>query len=90
MSRLEICVSSLLRLIIEDTYIDRQRLHVSWLVQSFPILILDVDEKSIWHYTEAYILQHIFFIFFSGKSGDKVHLMFLRLPKEFEVADSYS
>ena len=66
MSRLEICVSSLLRLIIKDTYIDRQRLHVSWLVQSFLILILYVDEESIWHYTEAYILQHIRgFLFFS-------------------------
>ena len=50
-------VSSLLSLITEDTYIDGQCLHVTWLGQSFPILTLDVDEQSIWHYTEAYILQ---------------------------------
>ncbi|RVW33626.1 Serine/threonine-protein phosphatase 7 long form-like [Vitis vinifera] len=69
-----------------DTDIDGQRLHLTWLSQSFPTLAPDADEESIQRYTRAYILQLIGGFLFSGKSSDKVHLMFLPLLEDFEVA----
>ena len=38
---------SLLGLIPGDTDIDGQRLHLTWLSQSFPTLVADADEESI-------------------------------------------
>ena len=67
---------SLLGLTPGDTDIDGQRLHLTWLSQSFPTLAPDADEESIQRYTRAYILQLIGGFLFSGKSSDKVHLMF--------------
>ncbi|RVW39445.1 Serine/threonine-protein phosphatase 7 long form-like [Vitis vinifera] len=77
---------SLLGLTFRDIDIDGQCLHLSWLSQSFPTLAPDADEESIKRYTRAYILQLIGGFLFSGKSSDKVHLMFLPLLKDFEVA----
>ncbi|KAL6342930.1 hypothetical protein AAG906_016950 [Vitis piasezkii] len=73
---------SLLGLTPGDTDIDGQRLHLTWLSQSFPTLAPDADEESIQRYTRAYILQLIGGFLFSGKSSDKVHLMFYP-PKGF-------
>ena len=81
---------SLLGLTPGDTDIDGQRLHLTWLSQSFPTLAPDADEESIQRYTRAYILQLIGGFLFSGKSSDKVHLMFLPLLEDFEVARRYS
>eukprot|EP00261_Vitis_vinifera_P018241 XP_010648236.1 PREDICTED: serine/threonine-protein phosphatase 7 long form homolog [Vitis vinifera] len=81
---------SLLGLTPGDTDIDGQRLHLTWLSQSFPTLAPDADEESIQRYTRAYILQLIGGFLFSGKSSDKVHLMFLPLLEDFEVAGRYS
>ncbi|KAL6343142.1 hypothetical protein AAG906_020931 [Vitis piasezkii] len=80
---------SLLGLSPGDTDIDGQRLHLTWLSQSFPTLAPDADEESIQRYTRAYILQLIGGFLFSGKSSDKVHLMFLPLLKDFEVASRH-
>ncbi|RVW94916.1 Serine/threonine-protein phosphatase 7 long form-like [Vitis vinifera] len=74
------------RLTPGDTDIDGQRLHLTWLSQSFHTLAPDADEESIQRYTRAYILQLIGGFLFSGKSSDKVHLMFLSLLEDFEVA----
>ncbi|KAL6342689.1 hypothetical protein AAG906_013095 [Vitis piasezkii] len=49
-----------------------------------------MDEKSIPRYTRTYILQLIGGFLFSGKSSDKVHLMFLPLLEDFEVAGRYT
>ena len=81
---------SLLGLTLGDTDIDGQHLHLTWLSQSFPTLAPDADEKSIQCYTRAYILQLIGGFLFSGKSSNKVHLMFLLLLEDFEVAGRYS
>ena len=81
---------SLLGLTLGDTDIDGQHLHLTWLSQSFPTLAPDADEESIQCYTRAYILQLIGGFLFSGKSSDKVHLMFLSLLEDFEVVARYS
>ena len=81
---------SLLGLTFRDIDIDGQCLHLSWLSQSFPTLAPDADEESIKRYTRAYILQLIGGFLFSGKSSDKVQLMFLPLLEDFEVAGRYS
>ncbi|KAL6339402.1 hypothetical protein AAG906_032934 [Vitis piasezkii] len=81
---------SLLGLTPGDTDIDGQRLHLTWLSQSFPTLAPDADEESIQRYTRAYILQLIGGFLFSGKSSDKVHLMFLPFLEDFEVVGRYS
>ncbi|RVX08123.1 Serine/threonine-protein phosphatase 7 long form-like [Vitis vinifera] len=76
---------SLLGLTPGDTDIDGQRLHLTWLSQSFPTLAPDADEESIQRYTRAYILQLIGGFLFSGKSSDKVHLMFLPLLEDLRL-----
>ncbi|RVW25042.1 Serine/threonine-protein phosphatase 7 long form-like [Vitis vinifera] len=80
---------SLLGLTPGDTDIDGQRLHLTWLSQSFLTLAPDADEESIQRYTRAYILQLIGGFLFSGKSSDKVHFMFLPLLEDFEVAGRF-
>ena len=70
---------SLLGLIPGDTDLNRQCLCLTWLSQSFPNLEPDADEESIRQYARAYILQLIGGFLFSGKSSNKVHLMFLPL-----------
>ena len=47
---------SLLGLTPGDTDIDGQRLHLTWLSQSFPTFPPDADDESIQRYTRAYIL----------------------------------
>ena len=81
---------SLFGLIPRDTDLNGQRLYLTWLSRSFPSLALDVDEKSIRRYAKAYILQLIEGFLFSGKSNDKVHLMFLPLLQDFETVGRYS
>ena len=81
---------SLLGLIPGDTDLDGQRLYLTWLNRSFPSLALDADEESIQRYARAYILHLIGGFLFSGKSSDKVHLMFLPLLQDFEAAGHYS
>ena len=53
-------------------------------------MALDADEESIRRYARAYILQIIGGFLFSGKSSDKVHIMFLLLLQDFEVVGRYS
>ncbi|KAL6324572.1 hypothetical protein AAG906_013384 [Vitis piasezkii] len=87
-------IAILLRLLVDGavvtgstyTNIDGQRLHFTWLGQSFPILAPDADEESIQRYTRAYILQLIGGFLFLGKSSNKVYLMFLLLLEDFKVA----
>ena len=81
---------SLLGLIPRETYLDGQRLYLTWLSQSFPSLALDADEESIQRYARVYILQLIRGFLFSGKSSDKVHLMFLPLIQDFEAVGRYN
>ena len=81
---------SLLGLTLGNTDIDGQHLHFTWLDQSFPTLAPDANEESIQCYTRAYILQLIGVFLFLGKSSNKVHLMFLPLLEDFEVAGRYS
>ncbi|RVW12237.1 Serine/threonine-protein phosphatase 7 long form-like [Vitis vinifera] len=76
---------SLLGLTLGNTDIDGQHLHFTWLDQSFPTLAPDANEESIQCYTRAYILQLIGGFLFSGKSNDKVHLMFLPFLEDFKV-----
>ena len=80
----------MLGLIPGDTDLDGQCLYLTWLSRSFPSLALDADEESIQRYARAYILQLIGGFLFSGKSSDKVHLMFLPLLHDFEAAGRYS
>ncbi|KAL6342251.1 hypothetical protein AAG906_006874 [Vitis piasezkii] len=58
---------------------------LDWRRSSFLLWHRDLDEESIQRYTRAYILQLIGGFLFSGKSSDKVHLMFLPLLEDFEV-----
>ena len=81
---------SLLGLIPRDTDLDGQCLYLIWLSRSFPSLAPNADEESTQRYARAYILQLIGGFLFSGKSNDKVHLMFLPLLQDFEAAGSYS
>ena len=53
-------------------------------------MALDADEESIQRYAMAYILQVIRGFLFSGKSSDKMHLMFLPLRQDFEATGRYS
>ena len=70
---------SLLGFIPGDTVLNSQCLCLTWLSRSFPNLEPNADEQSIRRYAMAYILQLIGGFLFSGKSSNKMHLMFLPL-----------
>ena len=81
---------SLLGLILGDTDLDGQHLYLTRLSRSFPSLALDADEEFILRYARAYILQLIGGFLFSGKSSDKMHLMFLPFLSDFKATGHYS
>jgi hypothetical protein len=66
------------------------RLSLNWLAQQFPPLAVDADDVTVKRYARMYILQLMGDSIFADKSQDKVHLMFLTLLEDFDVAGKYS
>uniref|UniRef100_A0A2N9IPV6 Aminotransferase-like plant mobile domain-containing protein n=1 Tax=Fagus sylvatica TaxID=28930 RepID=A0A2N9IPV6_FAGSY len=66
------------------------RLSLNWLAQQFPPLAADADDVTVERYARMYILQLMGGSIFADKSQDKVHLMFLTLLEDFDVAGKYS
>uniref|UniRef100_A0A2N9EVS4 Aminotransferase-like plant mobile domain-containing protein n=1 Tax=Fagus sylvatica TaxID=28930 RepID=A0A2N9EVS4_FAGSY len=66
------------------------RLSLNWLAQQFPPLATDADDVTVERYARMYILQLMGGSIFADKSQDKVHLMFLTLLEDFDVAGKYS
>jgi hypothetical protein len=85
----ELCI----RLLGVDPYspqLSGSRLSLNWLAQQFPPLAADADDVTVEKYAWMYILQLMGGSIFADKSQDKVHLMFLTLLEDFDVAGKYS
>ncbi|KAK9125327.1 hypothetical protein Scep_014173 [Stephania cephalantha] len=66
------------------------KLKVDWLERNVPSIDDDSDEESVQRYVRSYILQLIGGCHFADKSNRFVHLMFLPLLEDFQVAGQYS
>ncbi|KAK9092560.1 hypothetical protein Syun_027471 [Stephania yunnanensis] len=66
------------------------KLKVDWLERHIPAIDDDSDEESVQRYVRSYILQLIGGCLFADESNRFVHLMFLTLLKDFQVAGQYS
>jgi hypothetical protein len=66
------------------------RLSMPWLSDVFGVLPDDADDATVQQYARAYILEMIGGSIFADKSGDKVHLQWLGLLRDFDIAGSYS
>ncbi|KAK9089814.1 hypothetical protein Scep_028896 [Stephania cephalantha] len=63
---------------------------VDWLERHVPAIDDDSDEESVQRYVRSYILQLIGGCLFADKSNRFVHLMFLPLLEDFQLAGQYS
>ncbi|KAK9101360.1 hypothetical protein Scep_024790 [Stephania cephalantha] len=66
------------------------KLKVDWLERNVPSIDDDSDEESVRRYVRSYILQLIGGCLFADKSNRFVHLMFLPLLEDFQLAGQYS
>ncbi|KAK9132229.1 hypothetical protein Scep_011757 [Stephania cephalantha] len=66
------------------------KLKVDWLERNVPAIDDDSDEESVQRYVRSYILQLIGGCLFADKSNRFVHLMFLPLLEDFQLAGQYS
>uniref|UniRef100_A0A2N9GI22 Aminotransferase-like plant mobile domain-containing protein n=1 Tax=Fagus sylvatica TaxID=28930 RepID=A0A2N9GI22_FAGSY len=66
------------------------RLSMPWLSDVFGVLPDDADDATVQQYARAYILEMIGGSIFADKSGDRVHLQWLGLLRDFDIAGSYS
>uniref|UniRef100_A0A2N9H4W6 Aminotransferase-like plant mobile domain-containing protein n=1 Tax=Fagus sylvatica TaxID=28930 RepID=A0A2N9H4W6_FAGSY len=73
-----------------STSYEVDRFEVAGVVHSFPPLAADADDVTVERYARMYILQLMGGSIFADKSQDKVHLMFLTLLEDFDVAGKYS
>ena len=63
------------------------RLSMPWLNDVFGVL---PDDVTVQQYARAYILEMIGGSIFADKSGNRVHLQWLGLLRDFDIAGSYS
>ena len=68
----------------------RARFSMSWFSDVFGVLPDDANDVTVQQYARAYILEMIGGSIFANKSGDKVHLQWLGLLRDFNIAGSYS
>ena len=85
----ELCIR-LLGVDLPSPQFNGSRLRLNWLAQQFPPLATDADDVMVERYARMYILQLMGGSIFADKSQDKVHLMFLTLLEDFDVARKYS
>ncbi|XP_022154173.1 serine/threonine-protein phosphatase 7 long form homolog [Momordica charantia] len=71
-------------------HIRGSKLSLPWLASQFCNLADDADEETIARYARAYIMQLIGGSLFADKYNNLVHLMFLPLLADFEVAGRFS
>ena len=61
-----------------------------WLSDVFGVLPDAADDVTVQQYAQAYILEMIGGSIFADMSGDRVHLQWLGLLRDFDIARSYS
>ncbi|KAK9083488.1 hypothetical protein Scep_029959 [Stephania cephalantha] len=85
----DVCERLLGRTLVGDDIIGC-KLKVEWLERNVPAIDDDNDEESVQRYIRSYILQLIGGCLFADKSNRFVHLMFLPLLEDFQIARQYS
>ena len=85
----QLCLE-LLGVVPPDDRLHGSRLSLVWLTEHFQDLAFDADEAAIQCYARAYILQLMGGCLFMDKSGNNMHLLFLPLLADFEMAGQYS
>ena len=70
--------------------LDKQRLSVHWLVETFDELVDDADNKIVHCFAQAYIMHLIGGYLTPNRISHKVPLMYLSLFKNFDKVGQYS